>query len=69
MISVLFVFCSAKWHDNYDPFHYRVNITYINKDGDRTSIKGKIGDNILYLAHRYNINMEGKKNYSTIVYG
>lgn len=40
-------------------FVSRVNITYINKDGDRTNIKGKIGDNVLYLAHRHNINMEG----------
>lgn len=36
-----------------------VNITYITKDGNETPIKGKIGDNILYLAHRHNIEMEG----------
>lgn len=42
-------------------FVFRVNITYINKDGERTGIKGKVGDNILYLAHRYNISMEGER--------
>lgn len=36
-----------------------VNITYITKDGQRIPIKGKIGDNVLYLAHRHNIDMEG----------
>ena len=37
----------------------RVNITYIDKSGDRIPVKGKIGDNVLYLAHRYGIEMEG----------
>lgn len=36
-----------------------VNITYITKDGIKLPIKGKIGDNVLYLAHRHNIDMEG----------
>lgn len=36
-----------------------VHITYITKDGQRIPIQGKIGDNALYLAHRYNIDMEG----------
>uniref|UniRef100_A0A8D8LD23 Adrenodoxin-like protein, mitochondrial n=1 Tax=Cacopsylla melanoneura TaxID=428564 RepID=A0A8D8LD23_9HEMI len=36
-----------------------VNITFIIKDGQRREIKGKVGDNILYLAHRHEIPMEG----------
>lgn len=36
-----------------------VNITYITKDGRKIPIQGKIGDNVLYLAHRHNIDMEG----------
>lgn len=36
-----------------------VNITYIDKDGNKRPIKGKVGDNVLYLAHRYEIDMEG----------
>lgn len=36
-----------------------VNITYITKEGTRIPIKGKIGDNVLYLAHRHSIDMEG----------
>lgn len=40
-------------------FCYRVNITIISKTGERIPIKGKVGDNVLYLAHRYQIPMEG----------
>lgn len=36
-----------------------VNVIYLDKDGNATSIRGKIGDNVLYLAHRYGIDMEG----------
>lgn len=36
-----------------------MNITVITKDGERISIRGKVGDNLLYLAHRYEIPMEG----------
>ncbi|CAG9822820.1 unnamed protein product [Phaedon cochleariae] len=36
-----------------------VSVTVINKDGERISLTGKVGDNLLYLAHRYQIPMEG----------
>ncbi|XP_058830944.1 adrenodoxin-like protein 1, mitochondrial isoform X2 [Topomyia yanbarensis] len=36
-----------------------VNITYIDKDGNRMTVRGKVGDNALYLAHRYGVEMEG----------
>ncbi|KAJ3664987.1 hypothetical protein Zmor_000513 [Zophobas morio] len=36
-----------------------VNITYITKDGKKVPIKGKVGDNVLRLAQRYDIPMEG----------
>ncbi|XP_065360464.1 adrenodoxin-like protein 1, mitochondrial [Calliphora vicina] len=36
-----------------------VRVTYIDKNGKRTEVKGKVGDNALYLAHRYEIEMEG----------
>lgn len=32
---------------------------YITKNGDKIPIRGKVGDNVLYLAHRYEIPMEG----------
>nr|CAD7196853.1 unnamed protein product [Timema douglasi]CAD7392325.1 unnamed protein product [Timema cristinae]CAD7574294.1 unnamed protein product [Timema californicum] len=38
---------------------FSVRITYIDKDGKRTEVKGKVGDNVLYLAHRYGVEMEG----------
>ncbi|KAL4236519.1 Adrenodoxin [Mactra antiquata] len=36
-----------------------VNITYIVRSGERIHIKGKVGDNVMYLAHRYGIELEG----------
>ena len=30
-----------------------------NRDGVKTKISGKVGDNLMYLAHRYNIEIEG----------
>ncbi|KAH8035657.1 hypothetical protein HPB51_007901 [Rhipicephalus microplus] len=36
-----------------------VNITYVKKDGSKVAVRGKVGDNLLYLAHRYGIEMEG----------
>uniref|UniRef100_A0A1Y1KC32 2Fe-2S ferredoxin-type domain-containing protein n=1 Tax=Photinus pyralis TaxID=7054 RepID=A0A1Y1KC32_PHOPY len=36
-----------------------VNIVYITKDGKKVPVKGKVGDNAMYLAHRYEIPMEG----------
>lgn len=38
---------------------YSVNVTFINKIGERIPVRGKVGDNVLYLAHRYGIEMEG----------
>lgn len=29
-----------------------VNVVFVDKDGKRTEVRGKIGDNVLYLAHR-----------------
>lgn len=39
--------------------HFRVNVVYVDRDGSRHEIRGKVGDNVLYLAHRYGIEMEG----------
>jgi len=35
-------------------------VTYIDRDGNRIKVKGKVGDNLLYLAHRHGIEMEGR---------
>ena len=40
-----------------------MNITVIDKDGERHEVRGKVGDNLLYLAHRYGIEMEGQSMY------
>ncbi|XP_038066849.1 adrenodoxin-like protein 1, mitochondrial [Patiria miniata] len=36
-----------------------VNITYVDRSGERIPIQGKVGDNVMYLAHRYDIEIEG----------
>lgn len=36
-----------------------VNIVYIDKDGNKIKVRGKVGDNVMYLAHRHEIPMEG----------
>lgn len=41
-----------------DP-RFSINVIYINKDGEKRTVKGKVGDNVLYLAHRNEIEMEG----------
>lgn len=38
---------------------FRVNVIFIDKCGKRIPIRGKVGDNALYLAHRYEVEMEG----------
>jgi hypothetical protein len=30
-----------------------VNINYIQRDGNLRKIRGKVGDNVMYLAHRF----------------
>lgn len=36
-----------------------VNVTFIDKHGKSYDVRGKIGDNVLYLAHRHGVEMEG----------
>lgn len=36
-----------------------VNITYIGRDGERYEIEGKTGDNVMYLAQRHDLDVEG----------
>lgn len=36
-----------------------VNIVFIDKHGNRKPVRGKVGDNVLFLAHRYEIELEG----------
>ncbi|XP_046648628.1 adrenodoxin-like protein 1, mitochondrial [Daphnia pulicaria] len=36
-----------------------VNITFLDKEGKQRPVRGKVGDNVLYLAHRYGIELEG----------
>ena len=44
---------------NLDFYSSRVNIKFIDRTGNEHPVRGKIGDNVLYLAHRYKIPLEG----------
>ena len=37
-----------------------MNVTFFDRDGNPKTLKGKVGDNLLYLAHRYGIDLEGE---------
>ncbi|KAF8564755.1 hypothetical protein P879_10270 [Paragonimus westermani] len=36
-----------------------VNVIVVGRDGKVTTMKGKVGDNLMYLAHRYQVDIEG----------
>ena len=36
-----------------------VNVTFVDKTAKRIPIRAKVGDNVLYLAHRHGIELEG----------
>ncbi|XP_030047767.1 ferredoxin-2, mitochondrial isoform X1 [Microcaecilia unicolor] len=36
-----------------------VNVVFIDRSGQRIPVKGKVGDNVLYLAHKHEIDLEG----------
>ena len=39
---------------------FRVNVVYVDRSGHRIPVRAKVGDNILYLAHKHGIELEGK---------
>ncbi|VDN43223.1 unnamed protein product [Gongylonema pulchrum] len=36
-----------------------VNVNFVLRDGSVKRVRGKVGDNVMYLAHRYKIDIEG----------
>ncbi|XP_013860379.1 ferredoxin-2, mitochondrial [Austrofundulus limnaeus] len=36
-----------------------VNVVFIDRSGQRIPVKGKVGDNVLLLAHKHGIDLEG----------
>ncbi|MCL4142465.1 UNVERIFIED_CONTAM: hypothetical protein GTU68_062909 [Idotea baltica] len=63
-ISNLFSTSSLHYNGEYEMQNPKteeeiVNVTFIDRGGNKIPIRGKVGDNILYLAHRYGIDLEG----------
>ncbi|KAB5584501.1 hypothetical protein PHYPO_G00108290 [Pangasianodon hypophthalmus] len=42
-----------------DPDEDVINVVFIDRSGKRIPVKGKVGENVLYLAHRHGIDLEG----------
>lgn len=45
---------------------FSVNVVYIDRSGQRIPVKAKVGDNVLYLAHKHGIDLEGEDLYRWI---
>lgn len=43
---------------------FRVNVVYVDRSGQRIPVKAKVGDNVLYLAHKHGIELEGDYFFS-----
>ncbi|XP_065904267.1 adrenodoxin-like protein 1, mitochondrial [Dysidea avara] len=57
-------YCPVLHHGEYERQNPKspdeiVNVTFIDRDGEVHKVRGKVGDNVLYLAHRYDIELEG----------
>uniref|UniRef100_W5MLT8 Ferredoxin-2, mitochondrial n=1 Tax=Lepisosteus oculatus TaxID=7918 RepID=W5MLT8_LEPOC len=37
----------------------RVNVVFVDRSGKRIPVQARVGDNVLYLAHRHGIDLEG----------
>ncbi|XP_040277068.1 ferredoxin-2, mitochondrial [Bufo bufo] len=42
-----------------EPREETVDVLFVDREGKRIPVKGKVGESVLYLAHRYNIDLEG----------
>ncbi|XP_068178187.1 ferredoxin-2, mitochondrial [Antennarius striatus] len=50
--------CEEESSNKEDPEDV-VNVVYVDRSGQRIPIKAKVGDNVLYLAHKHGIDLEG----------
>ncbi|XP_078530877.1 ferredoxin-2, mitochondrial isoform X2 [Lissotriton helveticus] len=42
-----------------EPSAEEINVVFVDRSGQRIPVRGKLGENVLYLAHRYDIDLEG----------
>ncbi|CAL9700364.1 unnamed protein product [Knipowitschia caucasica] len=50
---------SEEGNSNAEDPHDVVNVVYIDRSGQRIPVKAKVGDNVLYLAHKNGVDLEG----------
>lgn len=46
------------------PFVPRVNVVFVDRSGKRIPVRGRVGDNVLHLAQRHGVDLEGR-SYET----
>lgn len=51
--------CVCERYYGVQCYCFSVNVTFTDRDGEVHKVQGKVGDNVLYLAHRYDIELEG----------
>lgn len=39
---------------------FSVNVVFVDRSGQKVPVKAKVGDNVLYLAHKHGIDLEGE---------
>ncbi|XP_069483010.1 ferredoxin-2, mitochondrial isoform X4 [Ambystoma mexicanum] len=42
-----------------EPCEEEVNVVFVDRSGQQIPVKAKVGENVLHLAHRYEIELEG----------
>ncbi|CAH8611370.1 unnamed protein product [Schistosoma bovis] len=40
-------------------FNFRVNVRFVDRNGNTRHLEGEVGDNLMVLARRHNIEIEG----------
>jgi len=45
--------------DHFDPDAKHVHITFVKKDGTEHEVEGRVGQNLLRLAQKHNMELEG----------
>lgn len=63
MSWVRFLHVMSNYNISLNTFSCSINVVFIDRSGERIPVKAKVGDSVLYLAHRYGISLEGEYIY------
>lgn len=60
MVYFYLLYLALHKNTSFVLFGFRVNVVYVDRSGQRIPVKAKVGDNVLYLAHKHGIDLEGQ---------